>query len=264
MEREYALFVANKDNLKYLSDDYTRVYFGDEFCDRLLPSKKDLIEVMQHAADKGRAFTLVTPYVTEAGLTAVEKLAALLPAETEIVFNDWGVFRMLHSRFPGLTPVLGRLLTKIKRGPRIAGFLDKLPKDALDHLRRTNLGVPRYQKFLFDNKILRAELDNPFQGLDVTDIPKELHLSLYIPFAYVTTTRFCLTANCDVPEKKGFIGVFPCGRECQRYTFYLDNAAMTTLLIRRGNTIFFKNADVPPELKESHIDRVVVSPEIPH
>lgn len=264
MERERALFVAGKEGLQYLSDEYRRVYYGDEFCERLLPAPKELKEVMRQVADRGCSFTFVTPYVTQAGLKQVAKLVKALPDATEVVFNDWGVFRMLKGEYPHLTPVLGRLLTKIKRGPRIMNFIDRLPPDALAHLRSTSLGVPRYVQFLHENRIQRAELDNPLQGLDLSDVPRTMQLSLYIPFAYVTTTRFCLVANCDVPDKKGFIGVFPCGRECRKYTFYLDNAAMTTLLIRRGNTIFYKNTTVPPELKESQIDRVVISPEIPH
>ena len=264
MDREKALFISRKDNLKYLTEDYQRVYFGDEFCERLLPGKDDLEEVMEHVTSRGLLFTFVTPYVTEAGLEKVERLTCLLPDETEVVFNDWGVFRVLKSRFPNLVPVLGRLLTKIKRGPRIAGFLDRLPEKTVEHFRKTNLDVPIYNRFLQGNNIRRAELDNPLQGLDLSGVPGSLSLSLYVPFAYVTTTRFCLVANCDVPEKKGFIGVFPCHKECRKYTFYLDNAVMTTHLIRRGNTIFYKNTNVPEELKDSHIDRIVIEPEIPH
>jgi len=264
VDREYALFINQADKLHYLTDEYRRVYFGDEFCERLLPSPQELTRMMAQVRDAGRAFTLVTPYVTEAGLAQAGALLALLPAGTEVVFNDWGVFRMLRSGYPGLVPVMGRLLTKIKRGPRIMNFLDRLPEAALAHYRTTNLDVPRYQRFLEDNAIGRAELDNPLQGLDLSGVSKKLRLSLYIPFAYVTTTRFCLTANADKPEKKGFIGVFPCQRECRTYTFYLDNAAMTTLLIRRGNTIFFRNTAIPETIRTSHLDRVVVSPEIPH
>ncbi|MCX8043268.1 MAG: hypothetical protein N3B18_03990 [Desulfobacterota bacterium] len=264
MQRERALFIAIPENLKYLSADYQRVYFGDEFCERLLPSPPILKDIMDQVAERGCAFTLVTPYVTQTGLAAVEKLLDILPTGTEVVFNDWGVFRVMKNRYPHLKPVLGRLMTKIKRGPRIMNFLDRLPPDALRHLRSTNLGVPHYVRFLLEQGIERAELDNPLHGLDISDVPQELHLSLHIPFVYVTTTRFCLVANCDNPEKKGFIGVFPCGKECRTYTFYLDNAVMTTLLIRRGNTIFYKNTTVPDQLKTSPIDRVIISPEIPH
>lgn len=264
MEREYALFINQAEKLRYLTDEYRRVYFGDEFCERLLPGTQELSRVLEQAGGSGRAFTLVTPYVTEQGLARVRVLLDLLPDGTEVVFNDWGVFRLLRSAYAGLVPVMGRLLTKIKRGPRIMNFLDRLPPAALEHYRSTNLDVPRYQRFLEDSGIHRAELDNPLQGLDLSGVSRNLHLSLYIPFAYVTTTRFCLAANADKPDKKGFIGVFPCQQECRRYTFYLDNAAMTTLLIRRGNTIFFRNTAIPDSIRDSHLDRVVVSPEIPH
>jgi len=264
LERENALFITQIENLKYLNPDFKRVHFGVEFCERLLPSAQELTDTLSEVACRGLPFTFVTPYVTEDGLHKVEKLLDLLPGGTEVVFNDWGVFRLLHDGYQGLVPVLGRLLTKIKRGPRIMNFIDKLPKDALEHLRSTNLGVPRYTQFLFANNIRRAELDNPLQGLNFNGVPQELKLSLHIPFAYVSTTRFCLTANCDDQEKKGFIGVFPCGRECRQYTFFLDNAAMTTLLIRKGNTIFFRNASVTDEIRSSHIDRVIIAPEIPN
>jgi hypothetical protein len=121
-----------------------------------------------------------------------------------------------------------------------------------------------YQRFLAENGIYRAELDNPVQGLDFEGLPPKLGISLYIPFVYVTTTRFCLVANCDQPDKKGFIGVFPCNQECRRYTFYLDNAAMGMMLIRRGNTVFYKNTSIPAEYADAPIDRLVISPEIPH
>jgi hypothetical protein len=264
LERENALFITQKENLSYLNPDFKRVHFGVEFCERLLPTKAELAETQAEVAGLGLPFTFVTPYVTEDGLHKVQKLLKLLPAGTEVVFNDWGVFRLLHEQFPMLVPVLGRMLTKIKRGPRIMNFIDQLPTDALDHLRSTNLGVPRYAQFLFANNICRAELDNPLQGLNLDGVPVQLKLSLHIPFAYVSTTRFCLTANCDVPEKKGFIGVFPCGRECRRYTFFLDNAAMTTILVRKGNTIFFRNTTVSDEMRQSHIDRVIIAPEIPN
>lgn len=264
MERENALYITQIENLKYLTPDFTRVHFGVEFCERLLPSATELRDVLSEADRRGLPLTLVTPYVTEDGLGRVEKLLALLPEAVEVAFNDWGVLRIMRERYPHLAPVLGRLLTKVKRGPRIMNFTDKLPKEALEHLRSTSLGVPRYTQFLFANNIRRAELDNPLQGLRLEDVPRELKLSLHIPFAYVSTTRFCLTANCDDPDKKGFIGVFPCSQQCRTYTFFLDNAAMTTLLIRKGNTIFFRNAAVTDEMRASHIDRVIIAPEVPN
>jgi hypothetical protein len=61
------------------------------------------------------------------------------------------------------------------------------------------------------------------------------------------------------------VGILPCKQECQKYTFSLDNPVMETSLIRKGNTIFFKNDKIPKgeELRGKKIDRLVIQPEIP-
>ena len=143
--------------------------------------------------------------------------------------------------------------------------IDKLPPDAIKHLQSTNLDVEAYRAFLVNQGITRVEQDYPLQDIKTSGIGSSIHLSLYIPFVYVTTTRFCLSASCDVPEKKGMVGIFPCKKECQHYTFTLDNPVMDTSLIRKGNTIFYRNTTIPEsdELKEKKVDRVVIQPEIP-
>ena len=65
---ERALFIAKSKNLKYFSSQLTRLYFGTEFCQRLLPSKNEIDRVMGFVQENNCAFTLVTPYVTNEGL----------------------------------------------------------------------------------------------------------------------------------------------------------------------------------------------------
>jgi len=265
---ERALFIAKARNLKYFNPHLSRIYFGNEFCQRLIPSSQEVDRVMDFAHEHAISFSLVTPYVTNEGLeqwrSVIEHVAARNP-RTEVIFNDWGVFRIIRDSAQGLQPILGRLMTKIKRGPRLMKVIDKLPPDALKHLQSTNLDVEAYRSFLVDQGITRVELDYPLQDIRTSGIGSAIHLSLYIPFVYVTTTRFCLSASCDVPEKKGMVGIFPCKKECQKYTFTLDNPVMDTSLIRKGNTIFYRNTKIPQseELKEKKIDRVVIQPEIP-
>ena len=49
---------------------------------------------------------------------------------TEVVVNDWGVLRLVRREFPGLRPVLGRLMNKMMRDPRVAPFYSGGPDDA--------------------------------------------------------------------------------------------------------------------------------------
>jgi len=265
---ERALFIAKLKNLKYFNPHFSRLYFGNEFCQRLIPSAQNVDQVMDFVREHHIAFSLITPYVTNEGLkkwtTLIEKVAEE-NSQSEVIFNDWGIFRAIKDLSGELEPVLGRLMTKIKRGPRLMNVLDKLPPDAVKHLQSTNLSIKTYRKFLVERGINRVELDHPLQDIRLNHVGSDLHLSLYIPFAYVTTTRFCLVASCDLPEKKGMVGIFPCEKECQKYTFTLDNPIMPCTLIRKGNTIFYKNEKIPKadELKEKKIDRLVIQPEIP-
>jgi hypothetical protein len=261
---EQAIFISKVDNLKYFSPHFSRLYFGNEFCEQLIPSVTELDQVLDFISENSLDFTLVTPYLTDNGLRGLEILfqeIAQKRPDSEVVFNDYGVLRVLRSRYRQLEPVMGRLLNKMKRGPRLMAVIDKLPQTTVEYFRSSNLTLPVLGKFLNDNGVRRVELDNVLQGFDFS--LDDLNASLYLPFAYVTTTRLCLTNSCDIPEREELIGIFPCKRECQKYTFYLRNEIMPVMLIRKGNTIFFENGALPDGIEEKGITRIVTEPEIP-
>ena len=129
---EQAVFISRVEQLKYCDDNFTRLYFGIEFCERLLPTMQQLKKVISFVKERKVGFTFVTPYVTNKGL---KQLEALIPAvarevpQVEIVFNDWGVFQFLKEARLPVSLVLGRLLTKMKRGPRIMNIIDQVPPE---------------------------------------------------------------------------------------------------------------------------------------
>lgn len=263
---EQAVFISKLSHLQYCDENFTRLYFGNEFCERLIPTKQQINKVLAFTDKKNLAFTLMTPYVTNQGLRKLEDIISLVAAkkpESELVFNDWGVFQFVKEQRPNVKPVLGRLLTKMKRGPRIMNILDKVPAETRTYLRQSNLNVPDVTGFLKAEGIYRVELDNLLQGLDLHDTDQTVHKSLYLPFAFVTTSRFCLSANCAEADKREYVGVFPCKKECQVYTFNLANPVMTVPLLRKGNSIFFMNDNIADVIVKKQIDRIVIEPEIP-
>ena len=50
---------------------------------------------------------------------------------------------------------------------------------------------------------------------------------------------------------------------CCPNTFTLENPVMTVPLIRKGNSIFYLNENIPDIVAERFVDRIVVEPEIP-
>jgi hypothetical protein len=263
---EQAVYISSIDKLHYVSDDFTRLYFGAEFCERLIPSRQELETALRSASERSLGFTFMTPFVTNRGLELLEKLIHLLAQfrpDAEVVVNDWGVLQLLRSQYIQLKPVLGRLLNKSKRGPRIMNIFEQLPAETKEYFQGSNLDVPAAVRFLKQQGIERVEFDNLLQGISLKGSDPGIHTTLYLPFAYISATRFCLTANCDDTEKKDAIGVFPCGRECLKYSFNLYNPVMTLPLIRRGNAVFFIHESIPDVITRQQVDRIVVQPELP-
>lgn len=265
---EKAVFISTLGGLKHLRTEYSRVYFGNEFCQRLTPTVNELKQVMCITKDKQMGFTLVTPYVTNEGLRSLRPLFDLLKEQKEsyeVVVNDWGVLKLLNEEYQPLQPVLGRLLNRMKRGPEIINVIQQLPQPALRHFKDSNVSLIWFRRFLSENRVRRVDFDNLIQGIEVNLKSGNFPMSgsLYFPYLYVTTTRTCLVNGCDTQIHLDKVGIFPCQKECRKYTFYLKNPDIPVTLILKGNTQFFINDKLPENLESIGIDRIVEQPEIP-
>ena len=74
---------------------------------------------------------------------------------------------------------------------------------------------PIIRQFLIRNGVRRVELDNLLQGIALDFSNSGMSASLYIPYAYITTTRLCLANSCDVEGREEEIDLSPCKKECQ-------------------------------------------------
>lgn len=284
---EKAIFIADISNLKLVTSKYKRLYFGSEFCERLIPRLNELRKIVSYCDRNKLSFSLVTPYVTRRGIENLEKLFLWLrnnKINCEIIINDYGILDLINEEYHTLQPVLGRLLTKQKRDPRIMDlmqakpqrttffkkrneyvfvFPQKSPDTLLSFFKEANINVPIIRNFLKSYRIARVEIDNLLQGINLR-IPKHsLSVSLYVPYGYITTTRLC-SANPFRAKKRFFCGISFCKKECKKYILELRNKNMPAIIYQKGNTLFFENRKVPGkrELVRKRIDRLVYQPEI--
>ena len=287
---EKAIFITKISQLKYITAGYDRLYYGNEFCERLIPGPKHLRNILCYLKKRKLKFSLVTPYVTDKGLKKVELLLELLKSEKincEIIINDFGVLNLINQKYLNLTPVLGRLLTKQKRGPRLIKLLKrnvrlhfvktqgnpkikyciiqkKLPPGVDPYYKGSNAGsVPVIHDFLISQRVRRIELDNTAHGLFLK-LPKEnISASLYLPYVYISTTFFCPTAGCN-EKKKSLLKIKSCNKECQSFIFKLRHKTIPRVIFLKGNTQFYKNTKVSlRQLKNAGVSRLVFQPEIP-
>jgi len=258
----------------------SRLYFGQEFCEHLIPSCDDLEKALSVARESGLHFTYVTGYVTDDGLAVTRRNLAWLAEhspDSEVVVNDWGVLAMLAEEFPTLQPVLGRLQIKQQR---MARFTTKAPQvsmrgvnapeaDVLGRqiaaLRRLNLSIPEYRQRLQGLGVKRFDLDIVPQGVEIPAGAWGFGVSCYYPWGYVTGSRNCYTAGMLDPRRSYVVTGARCPAPCRRMNRGAKIKHFPQPPVQRGNSVFiyhtqyatpYWNGDIP-------IDRIVFEPWIP-
>ncbi len=264
--------------IKDIRENTTRVYFGNEFCENLIPILDTLKKWYFFIKTKNKEFTFVTPFVTNIGLKKLESLLAFLNYQknNEVVFNDWGVFKLMKDNFKNLNPVLGRLLTKQCRDPRMLKiflhkqktreilssgketktivFPKKIPHTLFMHYQASVINAPIFQKYLLSQDINRVEIDNLIWEMNVK-VDKNIKVSIYLPYGYIATTRLC---------GKLTLTYTACKKECKKYFLRLKDESLPVPFYGIGNTVFYKS-QIPSNkyLEKLGIDRIVYQPRLP-
>ncbi len=241
--------------------DCRRIYWGSEFCERLIPGVEDLRHVLEFCRERDLAFTLMTPFVTDRHLLTLEPLFECLSnyaPGSEVLVGDWGVLRMLLETTYDLKPVLGRLLVKQKRDPRVRSHLSRLPGSFKQYLgeltfHKTFIG------YLSASGVKRIEIDNFPQGLTETG---NLLYSLHYPYVYLTSGRFCPVALSTLVTPPDNFCIVPCRRECTGMYFRLFRKDCPAEVYQIGNAQLYKNETLMPNLGRLNIDRLVIRPEL--
>ncbi|MFQ6103639.1 MAG: hypothetical protein ACE5OP_05020 [Candidatus Glassbacteria bacterium] len=235
---------------------FSRTYFGNEFCERTIPSLNELENCLFTSLERGLSFTFVTPHVTDQYIEALSSCFDLLAHDaegTEVVVNDWGVLRLLRKNHIELTPVLGRILNRSHRG--------------FERSNASNLTYFPYRRFLSNYGVRRVEFDCPIQvtriGLEKTGLSG----SLYLPFDCCVTGGAHLTGESSMQKAEHVRRCEECYRQCQDLARELSSTAtyeekVVSMASGRDNFIPRTIATVLMEKKlesipDSTIDRLI-------
>ena len=153
-----------------------RLYIGNSFCRQLFPDPQTLTKLLDRAGEDGLCVTLATapdPRIPDEFLRS---------CSGELLVNDWGLLHRLQN-FPQIEPVLGTLLNKRRKDPRMHSKPDLRP----ELLRENSLNSPEYRAFLKDLGVSRFEFERC--GYDY-DLPSG-KCSLHLPFYQTNTSVYC-------------------------------------------------------------------------
>lgn len=188
---ERAVYLTDLADREVPEEGYGRLYFGHEFCPYRLPSRARVRHMRREAQERGMAFTLVTPRFDEDDTDQIVRLVDTLEPGDEIVVNDVGLLEMLRRRAWKGPVVVGRLLTKQRRGAAWKGDLP-VEEGALRYLRGSSLDSPGFAAFFLERYgVRRFEIDNLIQGVETGKLPEGVSLSVYHPWLFLTLTRHC-------------------------------------------------------------------------
>lgn len=236
----------------------THLYIGSEFCEHLLPSANTLRRALQRAEDHQLQPVLLTPVASPQVLEMLPTLLRLLPEDSEVIVNDWGVGRLLARQFPSLRRAAGRILCRMIKDPR-------LPNAEWSPQCGYGFHSPHMQAIFQRLDLQRLEMDVPLfpdsEAFAALPLPKGVHL----PYAYVAKGRMCRIGSISMPETQRFAVGRPCRKECMTYTTEAtrpdtEDRQRTRLV---GNTIF--SFHTPEMLKvvmaaihDGGIERIIV------
>lgn len=238
---EKAIIINRLSDLKYWRREYSRVYFGNEFCGRLLPNKRELDNLTKFVLKENVNLTLLTPQTDSQTLKLIKKVAEYLFQKgllKETVVNDYGVLAYIKRKFLGCEIVLGRMLSSFNRLSR-GRFLERMGVRRLDFDSLGLLG-----------KCQRAEGQ---KGL----------ISYYYPYTVIFNGRYCPVASLD-RNKLANPGIIKCSKECLEIgELKVTNPMLIKSLVLKGNALFLKNKPDRTKIDELRVDRLVFQPRIP-
>jgi hypothetical protein len=262
--------------------EFSRLYFGQEFCEHLIPAADEVEQAYFFARQLGWEFSYVTGYVTAAGLQKTRENLACLAGHGhvgEVVVNDWGVLRMLRREFPRMQPILGRLLSKQKRLARfntpttpppvfmagIEASEESIRRNQIGAYRDISLANPVFRAFLRAQGIVGADLDIVPAGVRAPEQGWGMPLGFYFPWGYVAGGRNCPTAGVVEPRRAHVAVDGACPRFCRRFNLSRPLAHYPEMTLQRGNALFVFHGEYASPWFDGNVsyDRLIFQPYIP-
>ncbi|MDW7709033.1 MAG: hypothetical protein SCH98_01060 [Deferrisomatales bacterium] len=239
------------------------LYFGSEFCEDRIPGHETGDAFCRAAKKRRLEAALLSPPVTADGLARIDALLRFLARRgfrPAVVFNDWGVLRLLAQDHPALPRRAGRLLNRSLRDPRAgpAAYPDG-----------TGARGGRLRAFLAGRGVEALETDPDLEGTHLGDGEEGLQRVLHLPYSFVASGRNCLLkTGAEAPEAEllggsGGPGVAsrlgsPCSLRCRGGPLAVRRQDTRDPLWRAGNTLFCEVSRDAARFHLGRADRVVL------
>lgn len=241
---EYCIRIEKAKELEFKNIlGITRIYLGNETCPGRFPTKTEITKITKIAKSKELKITILTPFITNNYFDSICGTIKTLPATTEIVINDLGLFNAIRDTHHNL--VLGRLLIPIKKDIRM---------DLIEDYKRLTFFNPDFFSFYLELGFNRFEIDNvQYSYFDPRHESDKFIFSVYLP-EIITNIQ---TNHCNKCETRNNC---PHNEKENSNIIYKDDhkEVLPYEIFRKRNYIFYRNYFVNKKLK-NNINRIIIT-----
>ncbi|HPX75991.1 MAG TPA: hypothetical protein PLW77_05350 [Bacteroidales bacterium] len=241
---EYCIRIEKAQELEFKNIlGISRIYLGNETCPGRFPTKAEITKITKIAKFKELKITILTPLITNNYFDSICKTIKTLPATTEIVINDMGLFNALKDTHHNL--ILGRLLIPIKKDIRM---------DITNDYNRLTFFNPDFFNFYLELGFNRFEIDNvQYSYFDTKHESDEFIFSVYLPEIITNIqTNHCNKCKTSIicPHKE---------KEITNIIYKDDHKEVYPYeIFCKRNYIFYRNYVVNKTLK-NNINRIIIT-----
>lgn len=210
-----------------------RIYVGSYFCANYFVNL-DLKRIREVLGDEVK-LTLVVPILNQRNLSLgkekIRKACRFFGEQLdEITINEYGLLGFIKNEIPCKLN-LGRLLLKDNRDPRVDDFYSRCaePKGF------TQMFVDILRKY----NVTSVEIDEIYEKISVTKLPKEVELGVHFPYMYISTGHICEIASNTKEVSKKFRAGDSCSYSCKDVHLSYDGTEGLTY-VKLGKGIYVK------------------------
>ena len=222
------------------NDEYDGIYAGNEYCQKLIPSRKDIRQFINFTSKEDLKLVLVSGPLGDDGMKKMKDIIDVVSAQGmlhEIVVNDWGLINHVLRNYNNCQIIIGRSL---------ASFT-----------------FPYKKGFLYRNKIRWFETDSFNDRLFNIREYLKIKISLYYPYFVCNNTRYCPVANLHRHNLSNQ-GIPDCQKECLTMdNIYIANPLLSQRIILKGCIQCSHQEPTKHLFKKLNPDRIIFQPHAP-
>lgn len=229
-----------------------RLYVGNAYCRHLFPDEAAMHAITKKAKGEGVALSIISAELrVHSARLADFQIALADQLNAELIANDWGMLERASKVLKPGQIVLGTLMNRRRKDPRIEYKAGYSGHEAL--LSGNNLNDPVWIDFLRSMGVERFEFESCGQQLQ---IPPGRH-SLHLPFYHTNISLWCpLRALCLHGDRGAQADAPSCPHYCEHnallYPAHLN-------LLGRWNALLALDAHICIPADHEHIDRWVLN-----